>query len=159
MLSNVAFKNQLAPLQLATPPRSGGAPRPGGAVRASGANYSTPRELYGGQDWNRTVDVMHGEAAFVVVLIFIERQGSSSTGHTNIYLVASYGGDIELCWLTMTKCLKSHKHLATSSTKSPNVLIDRAGRLSTKSHSVSKWFHALCRARHQLGCSADMYPL
>jgi len=83
----------------ATPPRPGSAPRPGGAMRASGANYSTPRELYGGQDWNRTVDVMHGEAEFVV-LIFIERQGTSSIGHTNIDLVASYGGHIELCWLT-----------------------------------------------------------
>ena len=37
-------------------------------------------------------------------------------------------------------------HLATSSTKSSklSVLIGRAGRLSTKSHQVSKWFHALC---------------
>jgi hypothetical protein len=47
---------------------------------------------------------------------------------------------------TMTKCGKPLKHLATSSTKSSkwSALIGRAGRLSTKSHSVSEWFHALC---------------
>ncbi len=47
---------------------------------------------------------------------------------------------------SMTKCVKPLRHLATSSTKSStwSVLIGRAGRLITKSHYVSEWFHALC---------------
>ena len=48
--------------------------------------------------------------------------------------------------VSMTKCVKPLRCLATSSTKSSkwSVLIGRAGRLSTKSHQVSKWFHAFC---------------
>ena len=45
----------------------------------------------------------------------------------------------------MTKCVNPLRHLATSTKPSKwSVLICRAGRLSTKSHQVSKWFHALC---------------
>jgi len=49
----------------------------------------------------------------------------------------------------MTKCVKPLGHLATSSTKSSkwSVLIGLAGRLSTKSQQVSKWFGALCHTR------------
>jgi hypothetical protein len=57
-----------------------------------------------------------------------------------------YTVNLASTFLYMTNCVKPLRHLATSSTKSSrwSVLIGRAGRLSTKSHLMSKWFHALC---------------
>ena len=73
-------------------------------------------------------------------------QGRLTRDHTSSSRVLC---SVILPCATMSKCVKPLRHLAISSTKSSkwSVLIGLAGRLRTKSHEVSEWFHALCHTR------------